>query len=376
MPRINGDGPRYRKVNPKSFAVFLGESGLSRLNLSSCCNSATNTGAGVAPAIDKKPQRQRDAAPTNGAGIKQAPRTARGLLGNSQCADYAPLDPPPELLPPDTGGEGISGGAGGAGGAAAAGGAGGGAAGRGGIGGRGAGAAAAGLGAGGFGGATGFAAIGGFGGMAGLGMGLAIAGLGAGLTAAGARTAGFGAGFGAATAAGFLAGFAIAAGFLAGLRAAALALALLFAAGLRAAEARRAAVADFRALAFRAAGLRAEALVAFGLRDAAARLAFPGFLDFVAFAMIDLPIFWANLFNYRIPGTFLLLFLIRLRPLSIPSRDSNIPTYFSTSRRRSQALLSVLFEHSPRLLALDRRTPSPQARPGAAPGSPSRPRSG
>jgi hypothetical protein len=41
-------------VNPKSFAAFLGKSGLSRLNLSSCCNSATNIGAGVALAIDKK----------------------------------------------------------------------------------------------------------------------------------------------------------------------------------------------------------------------------------------------------------------------------------------------------------------------------------
>jgi hypothetical protein len=80
---------------------------------------------------------------------------------------------------------------------------------------------------------------------------------------------------------------------LAGVRAAALALALalalLFAAGLRAADARRAAVADLRAASF-----RSEALVAFGLRDAAARFAFPGFLDFVAFAMIDLPILWAN----------------------------------------------------------------------------------
>jgi hypothetical protein len=93
-----------------------------------------------------------------------------------------------------------------------------------------------------------------------------------------------------------LAGFAAAAGFLAGVRAAALALALalLFAAGLRAADARRAAVADFRAADLRAAGFRAEALVAFGLRDAAARFAFPGFLDFFAFAMIDLPILWAN----------------------------------------------------------------------------------
>jgi hypothetical protein len=92
-----------------------------------------------------------------------------------------------------------------------------------------------------------------------------------------------------------LAGLAAVAGFLAGVRAAALALTLLaglrFAAGLRAADARRAAVADFRA------GLRADALVVFGLRDAAARLAFPGFLDFVAFAMIDLPIRWTNLFN-------------------------------------------------------------------------------
>jgi hypothetical protein len=41
-------------MNPKSFAAFLGESGLWRLNLSSCCNSATNIGAGVALAIDKK----------------------------------------------------------------------------------------------------------------------------------------------------------------------------------------------------------------------------------------------------------------------------------------------------------------------------------
>jgi hypothetical protein len=54
-------------------------------------------------------------------------------------------------------------------------------------------------------------------------------------------------------------------------------------------------VADFRAAGLRAAGLRADALVAFGLRDAAARLVFPGFLDFVAFAMIDLPILWTNL---------------------------------------------------------------------------------
>jgi uncharacterized protein YjbI with pentapeptide repeats len=82
-------------------------------------------------------------------------------------------------------------------------------------------------------------------------------------------------------------------------------LALLFAAGLRAAVARRAAVADFRVADFRvadfraaglrAADLRADALVAFGLRDAAARFVFPGFLDFVAFAMIDLPILWTNL---------------------------------------------------------------------------------
>ena len=143
-----------------------------------------------------------------------------------------------------------------------------------------------------------------------------MTGAGAGLAAAGGETGGFGAGFGAAAiggfgpgfgaaiAAGFLAGFATAAGFLAGVRAAVLALAfvlvLLFAAGLRAADARRPAVADFRPAGFRAAdlraaGFRADALVAFGLRDAAARLVFPGFLDFVAFAMIDLPILWTNL---------------------------------------------------------------------------------
>jgi hypothetical protein len=41
-------------VNPKSFAAFLGKSGLSRLNLLSCCNSATNISARAARAIDKK----------------------------------------------------------------------------------------------------------------------------------------------------------------------------------------------------------------------------------------------------------------------------------------------------------------------------------
>jgi hypothetical protein len=69
----------------------------------------------------------------------------------------------------------------------------------------------------------------------------------------------------------------------------------LRAAGLRAADARRAAI--FRPTDFRAAGLRADAFIAFGLRDAAGRLAFPGLLDFVTFAMIDLPILWTNLFD-------------------------------------------------------------------------------
>jgi hypothetical protein len=73
--------------------------------------------------------------------------------------------------------------------------------------------------------------------------------------------------------------------FLAGLRfAAALRAGALRAADLRAADLR----ADLRAVVF---FLRAEALVAFGLRDAAARFLL-GFLDFAAFAMIDLPVLW------------------------------------------------------------------------------------
>jgi hypothetical protein len=104
---------------------------------------------------------------------------------------------------------------------------------------------------------------------------------------------GFGAGLGAAGVAGFATRFA--AGFAVFLRAA-FAAGLRFAADLRADEALRAAVrrAGFRFAVF----FRADALVAFfGLRDAAARLVFLGFFDLVAFAMIDLPILWAILFN-------------------------------------------------------------------------------
>jgi hypothetical protein len=101
----------------------------------------------------------------------------------------------------------------------------------------------------------------------------------AGATAAGFGATGFGAaGFGVATTAGFFAGVFLGAAFAAGLR---------FAAVLRAADDLRVAArrGDFRAAVF----LRAEALVVF-LRDAAVRFALRGFLDFFAFAMIDLPI--------------------------------------------------------------------------------------
>ena len=95
---------------------------------------------------------------------------------------------------------------------------------------------------------------------------------------------------------------------------------LRFAVDLRA-EALRAAVrrAGFRFAVF----FRADALVAFfGLRDAAARFAFLGFLDLVAFAMIDLPVLLAILFNALV---FLArcyhLFLIRFGPLRRPNHQ-------------------------------------------------------
>jgi hypothetical protein len=85
------------------------------------------------------------------------------------------------------------------------------------------------------------------------------------------------------TAAGFFAGVFLGAALAAGLR---------FAAVLRADDDLRATARrdDFRAAVF----LRAESLVVF-LRDAAVRFALLGFLDFFAFAMIDLPIPVANL---------------------------------------------------------------------------------
>jgi hypothetical protein len=83
--------------------------------------------------------------------------------------------------------------------------------------------------------------------------------------------------------------------------------AAFLAAGLRFATAFRADA--LRAVAFLAAVfLRAEAF-ALGLRDAAARFAFLGFLDFVAFAMIDLPILLAIHFNATV-------FLARFRDYS------------------------------------------------------------
>jgi hypothetical protein len=68
-------------------------------------------------------------------------------------------------------------------------------------------------------------------------------------------------------------------------------------AGLRFAADLRAVVAFLRAVVF---FFRAEAFIAFGLRDAALRFAFLGFLDFVALAMIDLPIPLAILFKILI----------------------------------------------------------------------------
>jgi hypothetical protein len=88
---------------------------------------------------------------------------------------------------------------------------------------------------------------------------------------------------------------------------------LRFAADLRA-EALRAAVrrAGFRFAVF----FRADALVAFfGLRDAAARFAFLGFLDLVAFAMIDLPVLLERL---GIPCTMLSLIPDSVRAAKAP----------------------------------------------------------
>jgi hypothetical protein len=77
---------------------------------------------------------------------------------------------------------------------------------------------------------------------------------------------------------------------------------LRFAADLRADDALRA--ADLRAGFRFAIFFRAEALADFGLRDAAARFVFLGFLDLVAFAMIDLPVLLATLFKrIGIPST-------------------------------------------------------------------------
>jgi hypothetical protein len=76
-------------VNPKSFAAFLGKSDLSRLNLLSCCNSATNNGARVARAIDKKvttppthrinKQNQESKSPAHGAGLARKFSSACGV---------------------------------------------------------------------------------------------------------------------------------------------------------------------------------------------------------------------------------------------------------------------------------------------------------
>lgn len=82
---------------------------------------------------------------------------------------------------------------------------------------------------------------------------------------------------------------------------------LRFAADLRADDALRA--ADLRAGFRFAIFFRAEALADFGLRDAAARFVFLGFLDLVAFAMIDLPVLLATLFKrIGIPSTAPLIY--------------------------------------------------------------------
>jgi hypothetical protein len=215
-----------------------------------------------------------------------------------------PLPPPPEECPPkgDDDGDGVDGDGdgvadGGRGGGVGAGRGGVGAAGAavGGIAGRGGGAI---WGRGGGGGAAG-RAIGGAG-RAIAGGAVGRGGIGGG--AAGFAMAGFGAGFGAA--AGFAAAVFLRA-FTAGLR---------FAADLRADDALRA--ADLRAGFRFAIFFRAEALADFGLREAAARFVFLGFLDLVAFAMIDLPVLLATLFKrIGIPSGSAPLFLIRSEPL-------------------------------------------------------------
>jgi hypothetical protein len=75
-------------VKPKSFAAFLGKSDLSRLNLLSCCNSATNLKARLTLAIDKKAtaaatcwinkQNYESKSPAHGAGLaRKIPVRAR-----------------------------------------------------------------------------------------------------------------------------------------------------------------------------------------------------------------------------------------------------------------------------------------------------------
>jgi hypothetical protein len=228
-----------------------------------------------------------------------------------------PLPPPPEECPPKGGddGDGVDGDGdgvadGGRGGGVGAGRGGVGAAGAavGGIAGRGGGAIA---GRGGGGGGAG-RAIGGGACRAIAGGAVGRGGIGGG--AAGFATAGFGAGFGAATAFGFAAVVFLRA-FTAGLR---------FAADLRADDALRA--ADLRAGFRFAIFFRAEALADFGLRDAAARFVFLDFLDLVAFAMIDLPVLLATHFKrIGILSGSAHLFLIRSEPLR--ARQLSLKTY-------------------------------------------------